>query len=186
MDNSENNTPEYVFEQLAMMQTKTIEGIVRLLELAAVDMSERAMRHGIERPDRLAAIAIVAALKLVLIDHPEFADQYKKDSLQKAEENLSKTRPVGYFEPETWNDEVPKENLFQWKLVSLQENRPVEVIRNTSGEIVDMKPDESGYTGSAVFENRDGTTLKFNLSNLVQDPNPWFNYPKEKSVNNLE
>jgi hypothetical protein len=111
---SEKNIPESTFEQLAVLQTRTIDGIVRLMDLAAVDMSERAMRQGIERSYRLAAIAIVAALKLILVDHPEFATPSKKDRLQEAEENLRKTRPVGYSEPTTWMDEIPKENPFQW------------------------------------------------------------------------
>jgi hypothetical protein len=58
-------------------------------------------------------------------------------------------------------------------MVSLQESRPVEVTRNISGDIIDMKPDNAGYTGSAIFENRDGTTLEFTLSNLVQKPISW-------------
>lgn len=44
-----------------------------------------------------------------------------------------------------------------------------------------MKPDNSGYSGAAVFENKDGTVLRLNLNGVSQEPCQW-----EKSTNTSE
>lgn len=98
-NNQSSGLPEYLFEQLAVLQTQTNEGIVRLLDLAAFNMSELAMRRGSSRIDRLTAITLIAALKFILSEHQELSNDSIIERIKMAEENLEKTRPIGYVKP---------------------------------------------------------------------------------------
>lgn len=88
-----NFVDDHLAEKFAVLQTESVEGVVRLLYIVTKGMTEDAVKTGANRKTRLTAIALLSALKLIISDHPGLSKDYIKEILEDAEKNLEKTRP---------------------------------------------------------------------------------------------
>ncbi len=52
----------------------------------------------------------------------------------------------------------------RYKIVTIEESRNIDVIKNARGYVVESKPDNDSYKGKLILEGDDGTILEFKLA----------------------